>query len=62
MTQKMSSYMERAEKETKETLARVREAISEGLSPTDAINRHAHTTESYAAALKEYDLKPVIPD
>lgn len=56
------SYMERAERETKETLDRVRRYVSEGMSPTDAINRNAHTAESYSAALKEYGLKPVIPD
>lgn len=56
------NYMERAEKETKETLDRVRRAVSDGMSPTDAINRHAHTAMSYSAALKEYGLKPVIPD
>jgi hypothetical protein len=56
------NYMERAEKETKETLERVRRAVSNGMSPTDAINRNAHTAESYSTALKEYGLKPDIPD
>lgn len=56
------NYMERAEKETKETLERVRRAVSDGMSPTDAINRNAHTAESYSAALKAYGLKPDIPD
>lgn len=56
------NYMERAEKETKETMERVRKAVGGGMSPTEAINRNAHTAESYSAALKEYGLKPVIPD
>jgi len=56
------NYMDRAERETKETMQRVRKAVSDGLSPTEAINRNAHTAESYSAALKEYGLKPVIPD
>jgi hypothetical protein len=56
------NYMERAELETKETMERVRKAVSGGMSPTNAINRNAHTAESYSAALKEYGLKPDIPD
>lgn len=56
------SYMDRAERETRETMQRVRKAVSDGLSPTEAINRNAHTAESYSAALKEYGLKPDIPD
>lgn len=56
------NYMERAKRETEETLERVRRDVVGGISPTDSINRHAHTAESYSAALKEYGLKPVIPD
>lgn len=56
------NYMDRAERETKETMQRVRKAVNDGLSPTEAINRNAHTAESYSAALKEYGLKPDIPD
>lgn len=56
------NYMDRAERETKETMQRVRKAVSDGLSPTEAINRNAHTAESYSAALKEYGLNPDIPD
>lgn len=58
----MENYMERVKRETKETAVSVRRAIAEGLTPTDAINKHAHTAETYSAMLKEYNLKPVIPD
>lgn len=58
----MMTYMDRAERETKETMQRVRRGVSDGLSPTEAINRNAHTAESYSAALREYGLKPDIPD
>jgi len=57
-----SEWWERMEKETKETLARVERAVASGMSPTEAINHNAHTAESYSAALKEYGLKPEIPD
>lgn len=61
MTSAMN-YMEQAERETKETLTRVRKAVNEGMSPTEAINHNAHTAKSYSAALKEYGLSPEIPD
>lgn len=56
------NYMEHAKQETKETMERVRKAVVSGMSPTEAINHNAHTAESYLAALKEYGLKPDIPD
>lgn len=56
------NYAQRAEKETKEAMDRVGRAVSSGMSPTDAINRNAHTAESYSAALKAYGLKADIPD
>lgn len=56
------NYAQQAEKETKEAMERVGRAVSGGMSPTEAINRNAHTAESYSAALKAYGLKPEIPD
>lgn len=58
----MTDWYNNTRKEMEETGRRVRAAIAEGLSPTDAINMHAHTAESYAACLKEHNLKPVITD
>lgn len=58
----MTNYMDRAAEETRQTLIRVRRAVYDGYSPAEAINRNAHTNESYSAALKEYGLKPDIPD
>ena len=43
-------------------LHRVNDAIAAGMTATDAINAHCHDPVSYAAALKEHGLKPVIPD
>lgn len=43
-------------------LERVREAIAGGMDPVDAVNRNCDTIESYTAALREHNLKPVIPD
>lgn len=57
-----SEWWERTEKETKETLALIERDVASGVPPTDAINRNAHTAETYSAALKQYGLKPVIPD
>lgn len=56
------TWHERTEREIKETHATVQRLVSEGMSPTDAINRTAHTAETYSAMLQEYNLKPVIPD
>jgi hypothetical protein len=56
------SYMDRVDREIRETMPRIQRDVASGLSPTDAINRNAHTTETYAHALKAYGLKPVIPD
>lgn len=58
----MKTYMEKAAEDTRQAFVGIRRDIASGYSPTDAINRNAHTAESYAAALKEYGLKPVIPD
>lgn len=43
-------------------LQQVRDAIATGADPVNAINRNCNTGESYAAALKEHGLRPVIPD
>jgi uncharacterized protein YoaH (UPF0181 family) len=56
------TWHQRTEREIAETLPKIRRLVAEGMSPTDAINRSAHTAETYSAALKEYNLKPVIPD
>lgn len=40
----------------------VRQDVAKGVSPTDAINRHCNTAESYAAGLIEYGLKPTSND
>lgn len=58
----MTSWHEHTQKEIVETDRRVLAAVADGLTPTDAINREAHTTEAYSAMLKKYDLSPVIPD
>lgn len=56
------NWSQRTEREIAETLPKIRRLVEEGMSPTDAINRTAHTTETYLAALREYNLRPVIPD
>jgi hypothetical protein len=56
------SWMDQSNHETKATLERVRKEVGRGATPEDAINKNAHTAESYAAALREYNLSPVIPD
>ena len=58
----MSEYMKKVEEDIAQADRLVARAVEAGSSPTDAINRHAHTAESYAAMLKKYDLKPTIPD
>lgn len=49
-------------RDTAHKLAAVRKSISAGTSVVDAINRNCNTAESYAAALKEYGLKPTSND
>ena len=56
------NWSQRTEREIAETLPKIRRLVAEGMSPTDAINRSAHTAETYSAALREYNLRPVIPD
>lgn len=56
------NWSQRTEREIAETLPKIRHLVAEGVSPTDAINRTAHTAETYSAALREYNLRPVIPD
>lgn len=56
------NWSQRTNREIKETLATVRTKVASGITPTDAINQSAHTAEAYSAALKEYGLRPVIPD
>lgn len=56
------NWSQRTKREIAETLAVVKEQVASGMAPTDAINRSAHTAETYSAALKEYGLSPVIPD
>lgn len=56
------TWPQRTAREISETLTTIRTQVANGMSPTDAINRSAHTAETYAAALREYNLKPVIPD
>lgn len=56
------NWSQRTEREIAETLPKIRRLVAEGMDPVDAINRTAHTTETYSAALREYNLRPVIPD
>ncbi len=56
------TWAEKTKREIAETLATIKRDVAAGLSPTDAINKSAHTAETYEAALKAYGLKPVIPD
>lgn len=56
------NWSQRTDREIKETLAKVRNDVAAGMDPVDAINRSAHTAETYSAALKQYNLRPVIPD
>jgi hypothetical protein len=62
MTMRTESWSERTDREIEETLTIVARDVAEGMTPTDAINRNARTAETYAAALKQYGLRPVIPD
>lgn len=55
-------WAERDERETQENLAQIRVKVANGKSPEQAINETARTASAYSAALKEYNLKPVIPD
>lgn len=57
-----NDWSRRTQREITETLSKIRRLVAEGMSPTDAINRTAHTAETYSAALREYNLRPVIPD
>lgn len=43
-------------------LRKTEAAIFGGADVVDAINKNCPTIESYTAALKKYNLKPVIPD
>lgn len=59
----MSDYWVRTQKDIEDTRRKVSRSVAvEGLSPVEAINRNAHTAESYSAMLKDYGLKPDIPD
>ena len=58
----MKSYMEQVAEAIETTSAAVKRDVEAGMDLTDAINRNAHTAETYAAMLKNYNLKPVIPD
>lgn len=48
--------------DTEYKLEKVREKIAAGADVVDAINKTCDTIESYTAALREYNLKMVIPD
>lgn len=57
------SYIDHAERETKELLPKIRRLVAEGVTPADAINRTVERSASaYLAALKEYGLSSDIPD
>lgn len=43
---------------TEVILGKIREKVAAGEDVVDAINKTARTSEAYAAALKEYGLKP----
>jgi hypothetical protein len=56
------TYMQRVTREIQIAAFRVREDVSNGMTPGDAIKKNCHTAETYNAMMKEYNLKPVIPD
>lgn len=55
-------YAKQVEEDITVSQAMISKDVADGFKIVDAINRNCHTAETYAAALKLYNLKPVIPD